>query len=203
MDYVFDDKMGWLKKRVKPGTTDVIVYLAGHGYPDVESDTPYFIPQDIRAEQATNGLSLKEIYGKLNNLGAKNVIVFVESCFSGLSSDNESLVKNINPVRIKVKYPELQNQNFVVITAASGQQVSSNSDELKHGVFTYHLLKGLKGNADADSDKSVTIEELWRYLEDNVRDEALNLDREQDPLIFPALDALLGSDLLKFKIVNN
>jgi len=202
LDYVFDEKIGWLKKRVKKDVSDVIVYLAGHGYPDVSSDTPYFIPQDVRAEQAMNGLSLKDIYGKLAALGAKNVIVFVESCFSGLSADSAPLVHNINPVRIRVRYPEFQNKNFTVITAASGQQVSSNSDALQHGVFTYHLLKGLKGAADANTDKSITIEELWRYLEKSVPEEALNLDREQNPLIFPGLEILNTSDILQYKIVG-
>jgi tetratricopeptide (TPR) repeat protein len=202
LDYVFNDKDGWLKKRVKQGISEIFVYLAGHGYPDVETNTAYFIPQDVRAEQATYGIALNDIYRKLGNMGSKNVIMFVESCYSGLSADHRQLVSNINPVKVKVRYPEIQGKNLVVITAASGQQVSSNSDDLRHGVFTYHLLKGLKGEADLNKDDQIDIGELWEYLEKNVPEEALNLDREQNPLIFPNVELLKENTLLNFKILG-
>lgn len=38
-----------------------------------------------------------------------------------------------------------------------------------HGVFTYFLLKGLAGDADANSDHRVSLGELIPYLSENVR----------------------------------
>jgi uncharacterized caspase-like protein len=37
-----------------------------------------------------------------------------------------------------------------------------------HGVFTYYLLKGLGGAADANGDGTVTAEELFRYVQREV-----------------------------------
>jgi len=202
IDYVFDERIGWLKKRIKPEISEVIVFLAGHGYPDIESNTPYFLPYDVRAEQATNGLALNDLYKKLADLNAKNVLVFIESCFSGMTANDKPLVADINPVGIKVKFPELYDKNCAVITAASGHQVSSNSDALKHGIFTYYLLKGLKNDANTDNDNELTLFELWNYVNNNVSDEALNLDRAQNPLIFPDLESLQNTELINMKIVN-
>jgi uncharacterized caspase-like protein len=46
--------------------------------------------------------------------------------------------------------------------------VSAENDELKHGVFTYYLVEGLKGMADADEDGLITVEEVYRYVSDKV-----------------------------------
>jgi len=202
IDYIFDEKSGWLKKRITPGKTEVMVYIAGHGYPEIGTQKAYFIPYDVRAEQATNGISLNELYEKLGRLNAKNYFVFIESCFSGISVDNQPLAVNINPVKIKIKFPEILEKDFIAFTAASGQQVSSNSDNLKHGIFSYYLLKSFKGNADDNNDKKLTVSELWRYLNQNVPKEALKLDREQDPLIFPDLNVLKDKNLANKTILE-
>ena len=36
------------------------------------------------------------------------------------------------------------------------------------GVFSYHLLEGLTGLADVDDDQIVSLQELERYLEDEI-----------------------------------
>jgi hypothetical protein len=36
----------------------------------------------------------------------------------------------------------------------------------KHGLFTYFFLKGLKGDADLNSDRRVTVREMKQYLID-------------------------------------
>jgi uncharacterized caspase-like protein len=47
-----------------------------------------------------------------------------------------------------------------------------------HGVFTYYLLRGLKGEADANHDGVVTAGELFNYLERSVRQAT---DGKQNP----------------------
>jgi len=42
--------------------------------------------------------------------------------------------------------------------------VSKESDDLKHGYFTYYLLKGLKGAADVDRDGFIDVNEISSYL---------------------------------------
>lgn len=203
IDFVFDEKGGWLKPRIKPGITEVIVYLAGHGYPDIATNEVYFLPHDVRAERATSGVSLNTLYAKMARWDAKNTLVFVESCFSGMSADNIPLIQDINPIRIKIDFPQVVNENFVVITAASEQQVSSNSEKLKHGIFTYYLLKGMQGEANTNNDDVLTLSELWEYILTNVPEEALDtFNRRQTPMIFPDIELLKNKDLFNLRIVN-
>ena len=203
-DYIFEPKAskndGWLKKRLRDpkiaAGTDLFVYLGGHGFPDLASGRPYLIPHDVRPEQATNGVSLEKLYETLSAFGARSVTVFVESCFSGASGYDRSgaetlLAMHMNPVVPVMERPVIGPQ-MVVFTAASGDKPSNNREDLKHGIFTYFVLKGLGGQADANRDQAVNVEELYRYLERQVPAKALEapLDREQVPEVWPSVDRL-------------
>lgn len=60
---------------------------------------------------------------------------------------------------------------------------------LRHGLFTYYLLRGLKGEADANLDGEVTLGELAAFLGQAVPAAARsNFRQEQRPLIFPPID---------------
>ncbi|MFH1009471.1 MAG: caspase family protein, partial [Candidatus Latescibacterota bacterium] len=207
-DYVFEPKgtsnEGWLKKRMKNPNqvqeTDIFVYMGGHGFPDLSTGKPYFIPYDIRPEQATNGISMEVLYQGLSEFDARSVMVFVESCFSGASAyekgmKEQLLALNMNPVFPTLESP-LVGKRMVVFTATSGKKPSNNRDDLKHGIFTYFLLKGLGGSADGNGDKTVTVGELYSYLSKQVPKKALEapLDREQIPQIRPGLSVLGGME---------
>ena len=56
----------------------------------------------------------------------------------------------------------------VIISSSSANEVSKEDDKLKHGIFSYYLLEGLKGKADNDSDGIITIAELFGYLSQKV-----------------------------------
>ena len=77
----------------------------------------------------------------------------------------------------------LASENMIVFAAASGSQISSSYPEKKHGLFTYFLLKALRGDADEDGDGVVTVEEAEAYIVENVGRTAGQLDREQTPQV--------------------
>ena len=58
--------------------------------------------------------------------------------------------------------------NFTVMTAAAGDQTAKPLEEAKHGMFSYFLMKGMEGEADANNDNQITAGELHAYVEQNV-----------------------------------
>ena len=60
--------------------------------------------------------------------------------------------------------PVPADRKLVVLSASSGSQVSSDYDKARHGLFTYALLRGLRGEADADSSGLVTVGDLYGYV---------------------------------------
>ncbi len=177
-----DKKDGKLQDYVKKNKSDVFIYYSGHGAPDPESNDGYFVPVDCDPAMVdVNGYSLDLFYKKMNNLDAKSVTVVIDACFSG-SSDQGMLLKNISPVFIQVDESVQLANKVTVFTSASGDQVSSWLPEKKHSLYTYYFLKGIKGSADTNGDRSVTAEEIQSYVEEEVPLMARKLNsREQTP----------------------
>jgi len=173
-------KDGWLEKRVKPGKTNIYVYYAGHGAPDLKHNKAYLIPYDGDPNYASQtGYEVDALYSHLSDLEAASVTVFLDACFSGANRNNEMLLADARPVFMEVN--ESMARNVTVFSAAGGKQISSAWPEKKHGLFTYFLMKGLKGAADINNDKNITVGELASYVETNVSETAGMLDREQTP----------------------
>ena len=77
----------------------------------------------------------------------------------------------------------------VVMTASSGTQISSDYDDQGHGLFTYFLLKGLRGDADKDSNGVVQVDELYSFVKTGVTKVASEvMSRDQTPLLLPLAD---------------
>ena len=171
---------GWISRRLKKDQTDVIVYYSGHGAPDTKSEKGYLIPHDIDPNYASTGVSLDFIYSSLSKLQANSVTLFIDACFSGESRSKEMLIAGIRPISVKIKNPILTTENMAVFSASRGEQYSSAYPKKQHGLFTYFLLKGLKGKAKG-SDKKITLDELQQYIYENVSQTAGYLDKEQNP----------------------
>jgi hypothetical protein len=79
-------------------------------------------------------------------------------------------------------------QKIAVLSAASGEQISSTYEEKGHGLFTYFMLKGINGEGDTNRDGKIEIGELFEYIKPQVERIAKKIyNNEQLPqLIAPA-----------------
>ena len=66
------------------------------------------------------------------------------------------------------------NGGTAIMTSSKQEEVSLEYGGLRQGVFSHFLIKGLKGYADANSDKLVTIDELYSYIYNQVRQYTAN-----------------------------
>jgi uncharacterized caspase-like protein len=80
--------------------------------------------------------------------------------------------------------------SIISFNATSSGQISNAFPAKKHGLFTYYLLRGLKGDADADDDGWISVKETYNYVLNNVRRESRRLQSEQTPIILPAPDTI-------------
>ena len=173
---------GWLDKRIGDGRSDLYIYYAGHGAPDFNSRTAFLIPYDGDPNYASQtGYSIDKMTANLSQLEARSVTVFLDACFSGANRENEILLAGARPVFLDVNTAVAA--NVTLFSAASGNQISSSWAEKQHGIFSYWLMKGMQGSADANRDKILTVEELGGFIRNNVSKTAGKLDREQTPVL--------------------
>jgi len=172
-----------LRDRIKPGRSDVYVFYAGHGTPDPSSRSANLVPSDGDPDYpADTCLPLPEVYRLLGALPARSVTVFLDACFTGVTGRGDvlALSREERPVGILPVAAPVPDR-VTVLAAARNNQTSSASGERKHGLFSFFLMKGLRGDADLDQDRRITVGELAAYTRERVRDEAQAMNRRQEP----------------------
>lgn len=141
--------------------TDVIFYYAGHGVPDESSKDAYLMPVDADPMVMATAYPLSKLYDELGNMGAANVMVFMDACFSG-SNRGDGMLADARAVVLKPK-PVAPKGNMFVLSAADGNETALPWSEKNHGLFTYYLLKKLqesKGNASLQEIADYVISEV-------------------------------------------
>lgn len=179
-----------LHRDIKKGDK-VIFFFAGHGDYDAK------IMQDqalLLLHGAPNGNYFQNVFkgdyistsdlqlivtSELIKKGAK-VILIIDACHSGgmnsrLTGGEQGGIITANAINMI--------QSTVKLYSCQANQYSIESTQFGggRGLFSYVMMEGLYGMADANSDKAINLKELQRYLEDNVP--KLALPNKQDPVI--------------------
>ncbi len=165
-----------LKRKASPNDT-VIIFYAGHGAPETDTTSPdgdglekYLIPYDADPQDLyTTALPMREVETIFHRLAAERVIFITDSCYSGATAGRTFSTGSRRAVISDNFLTRLsKGKGRVVLTASRAGEISEERDELGHGVFTYYLLEGLKGKADIDGDKMVTVDEVYAYVSKHV-----------------------------------
>jgi uncharacterized caspase-like protein len=178
---------GWLPNRVRKESR-VFIYYSGHGAPDPVSGDAYLVPYDGDPQYLKEtAYSLGALYETVARLEAREVMIVLDTCFSGLGG-RSILAYGLRPLVIMAPLAAPPT-NAVVLTASRGNQVTASSGDKEFGIFTYYFLKAIK-----DGKKSMA--EIYEYLKPLVEDEAKRLNVEQTPGINPDPDKLKGRFLI-------
>ncbi|MFN8257401.1 MAG: caspase family protein [Bacteroidales bacterium] len=186
LNKVFNPGYGELSKAIIKDSTEVFVFFSGHGIPDKTGENTYLLPYDgIIQDLETFGYNTYKLYDNLSKLGAKNVTVILDACFSGNSRTSEKQkVENLisqKGVIIKAKKPWVNNKDFFMINSSTGSETSLGFDQTETGLFTYYFCAGLQGRADENDDKKITVGELKKYVTSKVTDESRKIFGIQTP----------------------
>lgn len=156
---------------------ELIVYFAGHGgvrevHNNVEG---YLMPHDAdSANIARRGISLDDINKEVSYLpGQSPVLLILDACRSGTLFNSNQLSRAASAL----------GPNIRRLVSSEGTQDSQEGDQWEgHGAFTYFLLNGLYGMADANADGNVTLAELGMWVVDRVSTET---NQAQVPQVQP------------------
>ena len=182
----------WLAGKIRANQTDLIIYFAGHGLATNDGKELYFLPQDGDPDLLKRtAISRTELFKEIVNLEPKSVTMFLDTCYSGVSREEETLLATARPIRIVADNEGEIPDNFTIFSASQLNQISSGLKGAKHGIFSYYLMKGLEGKADTNKNKEITNGELLAYMDQNVSQKALELGRQQNPSLAGNPDQVL------------
>ncbi len=198
---LFGTAEGYRKSRIyrtasmRDSPTDLVLYYSGHGAPSTSGATKgkgFLLPvdADLLAIQST-GFPIETLLANVAGMKAEKVIgrawLVFDACFSGQGGDGSSLVKNVSGLAVVQAAPKAAMPDAVLMFASSGEEYASWYPEQGHGLFTWFLLKGLSGEADANGDRNLSVAELDSYLRRQVPRFANGLNaQEQTPQVLYA-----------------
>ncbi|MBK7870975.1 MAG: caspase family protein [Saprospiraceae bacterium] len=145
----------------KAGPNDmVMLYFSGHGLKGS------FLPIDF--DGFNNKLLHEDVAAILKKSPAKYKLCIADACHSG----SLLAMRSASAQAILTSYYETLAQaepGTALIMSSKSEETSLESSGLRQGVFTHFLIRGLKGEADNDGNNIVSVEELFSFVFDNVR----------------------------------
>ena len=166
----------WLPGATRAKKSDVYVFFAGHGLGSEDGKEVYLLPHNSSPKLLNQtALRRSKLFDKIASTQPRSVTVFLDTCYSGSSRNEEVLLAQrgivIEPIKQSIP------SNFTVFSAAGMKQTAKMLDDAKHGLFSYYLMKGMEGDADTNEDKKITSGELHKYVLANVS----RMQRNQTP----------------------
>jgi uncharacterized caspase-like protein len=165
---------------LKAGPNDLVIfYFSGHGL------TGAFLPVDY--DGVRNKLLHSEVQKIFAKCPAKFKLCIADACHSGsLLAQRADRDKEM----IDTYYKALSEASggTALLMSSKADEDSLESTPLRQGVFSHFLLRGIKGEADANGDKIVTIQELFNYVKHSVDSFAQENNRSQTPCMEGSYD---------------
>ncbi len=162
----------WLPKVIKEDETDLYVFFSGHGLASPDGEDLFLLPFDGDPEILEfSALMRNELFNQISKLNPRSVTVFLDTCYSGATRSNEMLIASAKPIFIEAQEQNIPS-NFTVFSASSNNEIATVLEEAEHGLFSYFMMKGLEGEADANNDRTITNGELHAFINKNVSRQA-------------------------------
>jgi Bacterial pullanase-associated domain/Caspase domain/WD domain, G-beta repeat/PEGA domain len=154
-----------LASQTKTGET-LIVYFSGHGAPSAQGE-PWLVPWDADPNDlASSVVSLRDL--QATGVGGGNLVLILDSCFSGDAKGKSFTAPGAKPFGIVVKAPAVSG-NVSVLSASGSDESSFENPSVGGGYFTSFLIEGMKdGLADSNGDGVVSLEEAFNYAKPKV-----------------------------------
>ncbi len=118
---------------------------AGHGFSKLDEN--FITSYDTQpTDPVATSMSLQGIYKQLRECPCRRVILLLDACESGiLDVPARSIFSHLSPAELDDFFSKAE---FCVCFASSETSQSSYSAAaLKHGIWSYHVIEALKGNA--------------------------------------------------------
>ncbi len=149
---------------------NVLIYYAGHGFLDSETNKGFWVPVDAQGMDNTTFLRHSTIRDEMTGIAsrAKHTLLISDSCFSGslLRSGTRGPAPGMADEQY---YKKVSNKKSVQIMAAGGEEfVDDNYRESGHSPFTYFLLSELSNNTSPMLSSSELSSNVTKAVANNV-----------------------------------
>lgn len=161
----------------------VLLYFSGHGLQGA------FVPSDYDGRD--NVLEHHEVMSVLESSPAKHKVCIADACHSGslmASKGSEAYAEYYG------RFDKLRGGTALLLSSKSEEKSLEHSG-FRQGIFSHFLIAGLKGAANENDDRIVTITELYNYVSREVTQYTAD---GQNPMLSGDFDPRMPVGLIRF-----
>jgi hypothetical protein len=163
---VFENELPYLIRGLSPGDRFIFFY-AGHGF--FANGTNRLTTWDTHPGNLSGTtVSLEDVLLKpLKDQQGVDSLVFIDACAADLKTSliqARDIVSDLTPNEFEALVRSTDHS--AAFFACSPNEKAYPSDALQHGIWTYHLIQALQGDAEGalDRDRWITGDSLKNYL---------------------------------------
>jgi hypothetical protein len=137
----------------------VLIYYAGHGKLDRAGRLHLATTDTTHAELETTSIPAQRIRDLIDNADATKIALILDCCYSG--AIDKSFLRGDVSEQLNLM---AGGRGTFIMTASTDVQTAREEVRDGYGIFTKHLIDGMRGAADHDGDGVVTMNELYDYV---------------------------------------
>lgn len=154
----------WLPKQSTSQQT-AYIYVSGRALVDPETGAVSLLPYDGSVTATSRLFSLARLQRALSRASLKQAVLMLDLSLEPLPG---ALPGRAVPPQWTQQIAEGDSNRLLTIVGNSALQEAQAYQPGQHGLFTYFLLKGLRGAADLDKNGTVLTGELCAYVHGQV-----------------------------------
>lgn len=145
----------------------VLIYLTGHGLS--YNNKWYYLSRTATLEKLPDdlpslGISAESLQQKLTEIPADQILLIIDACQAGGALPPAHRFAGLSALRTVARLSGIH-----ILAATNKEQDALEVDALGHGLLTYSILQGLKGNADLlPRDNKISVREMMNYTAQTV-----------------------------------
>ena len=165
------ESLDWIVTSAQTQDT-ILFYFSGHGLLDPQSQQTVLCLRDTnRDDLLGTGLNLQTLLAKLSRCLAHCQVVWLDACHCGnmtLTGAKGSIQEQVwddptTQLLDALRQRAAKSKGFYALLSCDQGQKSWEFPDLGHGVFSYFLMRGLRGEA-ADAKGLIKADGLYQYV---------------------------------------
>lgn len=174
---LLDEPQGTIARRIAAFFRDrrpddlLLVHFSCHGVKDDRGEL-FLAATDTEVDLlSATGISAQWLNDQISRTRSRRTVVLLDCCFSGSFPFG---LRPRSPAAVDAP-DQLQGRGRAIITASSAMEYAYEGDRLRGegqpSIFTEAVVEGLEsGRADLDGDHLISVDDLYNYVYDRVRE---------------------------------
>jgi formylglycine-generating enzyme required for sulfatase activity len=152
----------------------LVFYFSGHGVRDEAGSLFLAVKNTNRKRLRATAIKTDLVREMMDQSRSKRQVIILDCCNSGAFASGTKAETGGTMGMVS----SLQGYGRYILTASDATQFAWEGDQVigktENSLFTHFLVKGLKGEADSNSDGMITVDELYDYAFEQVREATPN-----------------------------